>query len=63
MAKKVLKQGHDRKVSGVCSGLAEYFDTDVTLIRILALVIIIGTGVVPGLLAYFIIAAIMPKFA
>lgn len=61
MAKKVLTLGKDKKVSGVCSGLAEYFDTDVTLVRIIALVIIIGTGVLPGLIAYFIISAIMPK--
>ena len=60
MAKKVLTLGRDKKVSGVCSGLAEFFDTDVTLVRIIAVVIIIGTGILPGLLAYLIAAIIMP---
>ena len=43
-------------------GIAEYFDTDPALVRIIALIFIVVTGIIPGLIIYFIIAkAIMPE--
>nr|MBP6323371.1 PspC domain-containing protein [Fusobacteriaceae bacterium] len=35
MAKKLTKSRHDKKISGVCGGIAEFFDVDVTVVRLL----------------------------
>jgi hypothetical protein len=35
--KKLMRSRADRKIAGVCSGLAQHFDLDVTLVRILCL--------------------------
>ena len=53
----VLRRGSDRVVAGVCSGLAEYFDIDVTLVR-LVFVVLLFTGV--GILAYLVLWLVMP---
>ncbi|PIR88216.1 MAG: PspC domain-containing protein [Candidatus Harrisonbacteria bacterium CG10_big_fil_rev_8_21_14_0_10_45_28] len=41
-------------------GLAEYFEIDSTLLRVIWIVILITTGVLPGIIAYIIAALIMP---
>lgn len=51
----------DKKISGVCGGIGEYFDIDPTLIRLAWVFISIATGGIPGLTAYFIAAAIIPR--
>jgi phage shock protein C len=43
---------------GVCAGLAEYFDIDPTLVRVLWAVISLGYGI--GLLAYIVCAIVFP---
>ena len=57
MKKKLYKSKTNRKVCGVCAGLADYLDIDPIIIRLVwvALLFIAGTGV----LAYFIAAIIM----
>ena len=52
-------EGNDKKVCGVCGGIAEYFDVDPTLIRV-AWVIAALCGSM-GFWAYLICAVIMPK--
>jgi phage shock protein C len=62
MATKLLtKSKTDRKLAGVCGGLAEYFDADATLIRLGVLLAIVISGGFPGLVAYIIAAVIMPE--
>lgn len=48
------------KFGGVCAGLAEYFDIDVTLVRALFAVGSFFSGVVPGLILYLILVAVLP---
>jgi phage shock protein C len=48
-----------KKVAGVCAGFARYFDTDVTLMRVLWLAVAVSTGV--GFIAYLVAWLIMPK--
>lgn len=48
-----------RKVAGVCLGFAEYFDIDVTVVRIVWLVTAIMTCV--GFIPYFIAWIVMPE--
>ena len=56
--KKLYRSLTDKKLFGVCGGLAEYFDMDATVIRILFLVAAFVFG--GGLLAYLICALVMP---
>lgn len=58
--KKLYKSKTDRNVSGVCGGIAEYFNIDSTLVRILWVIISIFSASVPGLLIYIICALIIP---
>ncbi|HLC69903.1 MAG TPA: PspC domain-containing protein [Patescibacteria group bacterium] len=61
MAKKLYRSKTDRKIAGVCGGLAEYFDIDSTLCRLAYLFLLIITGVVPFVLLYIVAAIIMPE--
>lgn len=59
MEKKLYKSNKDKKIDGVCAGIAEYFDIDPTLVRLgFAFVALAGGG---GLLAYIICAIVMPR--
>ncbi len=55
--KKLLRK--DGKFFGVCAGLADYLDVDVTIIRIAFVFSFIFAGF--GLIPYIILALIMPK--
>lgn len=54
---KKLTKG-EKKLFGVCSGLASYFEVDPTIIRLLFVVAVLGFGT--GILIYLIMAVIMP---
>ena len=58
-AKKLQRSSANKKIFGVCAGFAEYFDVDVTIIRIIFLVLLLCA--VGGLLAYLICALVMPE--
>jgi phage shock protein C len=47
-------------IAGVCGGIAEYLDVDPTVVRILYVAASIFSAVFPGLLAYIILAFLMP---
>lgn len=61
MMKKLYLSESDKKIAGVCGGIGEYFQIDSTIIRLAWIVISIPTGFVPGIIAYLIAAAIMPR--
>lgn len=62
MSKKRLERDQERAVvSGVLAGLANYFDQDPVLFRVLAIAFLIITGVFPGLLLYIAAWIVMPK--
>ena len=58
MKKTLYKSRKDRFLFGVCGGLAEYFEVDPTLVRILTAVLC-STGT--GLLVYIVAAVVMPE--
>ncbi len=59
---KVLSRSTDKKVlAGVLAGIAEYFNYDPTLIRLLFVLIVLLTGIIPGVLVYILAAIVMPK--
>lgn len=57
--KKLYKSVTDKKIAGVCGGIAEYFNVDATLIRLAWVLFSLLGG--SGLLAYIIAALIMPE--
>ncbi|MEP2667937.1 MAG: PspC domain-containing protein [Cyclobacteriaceae bacterium] len=56
MAKRLVKG--EKKLFGVCSGLANYLDVDPTLMRALFVIAVLMAGT--GVLAYIVLAVIMP---
>jgi phage shock protein C len=59
-SRRLTLSSRDKKIGGVCGGFAEYFDLDVTLVRILWVVLIFAPPGV-GLVAYPLAWLIMPK--
>jgi phage shock protein C len=57
--KRLIRPRAGRKIAGVCAGVAEYFDLDVTLVRVIWLLVSFMTGV--GLLAYPVAWIVMPE--
>jgi len=61
MAKKLYRSTTDKMLGGIAGGLAEYFDIDSTLIRVLfILTVFLGGG---GIIAYIILWVIVPERA
>jgi phage shock protein C len=59
MAKKLYRSTMDKMIGGVAGGLAEYFDIDSTLIRVLFIVVVfLGGG---GIIAYIILWIVVPQ--
>ncbi len=59
MEQKKLKRSSDKMIAGVCSGVAEYFGIDKSIVRIIWAFLAIFYGA--GLLAYIIAWIIMPE--
>ncbi|MDD3712280.1 MAG: PspC domain-containing protein [Candidatus Izemoplasmatales bacterium] len=58
--RRLYRDTENQKLFGVCSGLSDYFDVDVTLIRVLWLVAVFAGGT--GVLLYLILAIVVePK--
>lgn len=60
MAKR-LHLGKDKKVFGVCSGIAEYYGWDPTIVRLAWVVLTLLTAVAAGIILYIVAYIIMPK--
>ncbi|MBR1913168.1 MAG: PspC domain-containing protein [Treponema sp.] len=58
MTKRLAKSRKQKMLFGVCGGIAEYFSIDVTLVRIILIVLAFISGT--GILAYLICAIVMP---
>jgi len=58
--KKFTLSSTDKKIAGVCGGIAEYFDIDPTMFRLIYALATIFTTL-PGIVIYIILWVIMPK--
>ncbi|SHJ30830.1 PspC domain-containing protein [Lutispora thermophila] len=61
MNKKLYKSRHNKTLAGVCGGLAEYFDIDVTIVRLIWIAFFFLSAGFPVFMAYLIAALIMPE--
>lgn len=59
--KRLFLSTDDKKIAGVCGGIAEYFEVDVTVVRLTWVIITLITGIIPGFIAYLLAAFIMPR--
>ncbi|CCY08815.1 MULTISPECIES: PspC domain-containing protein [Porphyromonas] len=59
MEKKLYRSSNDRMVGGVCGGIAEYFNIDSSLVRLLWVLFSLMGG--SGLLAYIICLIVIPS--
>lgn len=57
--RKLMRSSTDKKIGGVCAGVAEYFDLDPTLVRVIWLLIVLCGGT--GLLLYVILWIVLPQ--
>lgn len=57
--KRLYRSGKERILGGVCGGIAEYFNVDSTIIRLLWILFVFGFGT--GILAYIIAWIIIPR--
>jgi phage shock protein C len=58
MQKRLYRSRKERMIGGVCGGLAQYFNIDPVIVRIIAVLLIFVNGI--GLLAYLIMAIVVP---
>ena len=59
MEKRLTRDVNNKKIAGVCAGIANYFDLDPTLVRVIWILFCCAAGT--GVLAYLIAWAVMPE--
>lgn len=59
--KRLFRSSTNRAIGGVCAGFAEYLRLDITLARVLWILAVIFTGILPGVLAYVVAWILMPE--
>jgi phage shock protein PspC (stress-responsive transcriptional regulator) len=59
MAKKLYRSRKNRLIAGICGGLAEYFDFDPIIVRMITLILVLSFGA--GLIAYIIAWIVVPE--
>lgn len=57
--KKIYKSNVDKRIDGVCGGIADYLNIDATVIRLLWAILVLCAGT--GILAYILCAIIIPR--
>ncbi|MCM1432503.1 MAG: PspC domain-containing protein [Clostridiales bacterium] len=61
MMKKLYRNRTEKMISGVCGGIAVYFNIDPTIVRLLWAVISLFSASVPGILLYVICSVVIPE--
>lgn len=54
-------RSHNKMIAGVCAGIAEYFGWEVTLFRVVYVIVSIASVAFPGILVYLVLWAVMPR--
>ena len=58
--RRFVRSRTNRVLAGVCGGIAEYYGSDVTAVRLLTVLIAVFTGILPLLFLYLIAAVLIP---
>ncbi len=59
--KKLYRSNKNKIFAGIIGGVGEYFDVDPVILRLLWVLIIVFTGLVPGVVAYLIAMLVVPE--
>lgn len=59
--KRMYLSRTEKKIAGVCGGLAEYFELDPTIVRLLVVICGIATAFVPVVIGYLLAWIIVPQ--
>ncbi len=59
--KKLYRSTADQRIAGVIGGLAEYFEVDSNLLRVIWIFFTVFTGLVAGTLIYILAIFILPR--
>jgi|GEM_PF-699928 len=60
MAKKLIRLEDKKMIGGVCAGLADYMDMDISLVRLLFVAVCIISAFIPMILFYIIAWIVIP---
>lgn len=60
-SRKLYLSNSDKRLTGLCGGIAEYFEMDASLVRLAWILFTVVTGIVPGVIAYLIASLVIPK--
>lgn len=58
--KKLFRSRHNRMLAGVCGGLAEYFNIDPTMMRVITIILTV-TPFVPVIIIYLLLWLLIPE--
>jgi phage shock protein C len=56
-----LTRSRNKMIAGVCAGIAEYFGWEVTLFRVVFVLVSILSVAFPGILVYLVLWMVMPR--
>ena len=56
-----LTKSSNKMLAGVCAGIAEYLGWDITLVRVVYLILSLFTAAFPGVLLYILLCIVMPQ--
>lgn len=58
--KKLYRSKSDKMLAGICGGLGDYLNIDSTVIRVIWSLIVLFTGIFPGLILYIFLIFVIP---
>ena len=59
--RRLVRSSRHKMIAGVCGGIAEYLGMDVTVVRVLYVLVSIVSAAFPGILAYIVLMFVMPR--
>lgn len=59
--KKLCLSQTDKKIAGVCGGIAEYFEINSIIMRLAVVFVALVTGLIPAVVTYLVAMLIIPK--
>lgn len=59
--KQLYRSRTNRQIAGICGGFGKYYAVDPTILRVGLIVFVLITGIFPGVIAYFIVAMVIPN--
>jgi len=59
--KRLYRSRTNRKIAGVCAGIAEYLEIDPTIVRLVTIIVGLVTGILPFFFSYLIAWWIVPE--